>query len=86
MTATFSKLRVIMELEDFVKKFADCFNQTDAALFKPETVFRKLDEWGSMMALIVIAMIDADFGKTITSEDLKTADTIASLFAIVKNK
>ena len=75
-----------MELEDFVQKFADCFNQTDASLFKPDTPFRKLDEWGSMMTLIVIAMIDADFGKTVTSEDLKNADTIAALFEIVKNK
>jgi acyl carrier protein len=86
MIATFSKLRVIMELEDFVKNFADCFNQTDANAFKPDTQFRKLDEWGSMMALIVIAMIDGDFGKTVNSEDLKNADTIASLFEIVKNK
>jgi acyl carrier protein len=75
-----------MELEDFINKFAECFNQTSASAFKPETEFRKLDEWGSMMALIVIAMIDADFGKTITSEDLKNARTVASLFEIVKNK
>jgi acyl carrier protein len=75
-----------MELEDFVKKFAGCFNQTPAAVFKPETEFRKLEEWGSMMTLIVIAMIDADFGKTITSDDLKNATTIASLFQIVKSK
>jgi acyl carrier protein len=75
-----------MELQDFVNRFADCFNQTSASEFKPETKFRNLEEWGSMMALIVIAMIDADFGKTITSEDLKNAGTIESLFEIVKNK
>ena len=75
-----------MELEDFTQKFAGCFHQTAPALFKPGTEFIKLDEWGSMMALIVIAMIDADFGKTVTSEDLKNAGTIASLFEIVKNK
>jgi acyl carrier protein len=75
-----------MELQDFINKFADCFNQTPVSAFKPDTEFRKLDEWGSMMALIVIAMIDADFGKTITSEDLKNSATISSLFEIVKNK
>ena len=75
-----------MELQDFINKFADCFNQTSASSFKPDTEFRKLEEWGSMMALIIIAMIDADFGKTITSDDLKNAGTIASLFEIVKNK
>ncbi len=75
-----------MELEDFTNKFAGCFHQTSPASFKADTEFRKLDEWGSMMALIVIAMIDADFGKTITSDDLKNATTVASLFEIVKNK
>jgi acyl carrier protein len=86
MIATFSKLRVNMELEDFTQKFAGCFHQTEPARLKPGTEYMKLDEWGSMMALIVIGMIDADFGKTITSEDLKNARTIASLFEIVKNK
>jgi acyl carrier protein len=75
-----------MELDDFVKKFADCFNQTPPSVFKPGTEFAKLEEWGSMITLIVIAMIDADFGKTVTAEDLKSARTIASLFEIVKSK
>lgn len=75
-----------MELEEFVKKFAECFNQTVYSVFKPDTEYRKLDEWGSMMALIIIAMIDADYGKTITSEDLKNAGTIFALFETVKNK
>jgi len=75
-----------MELEDFTRRFAECFHQTDPSIIQPGTEFRKLEEWGSMMALIVIAMIDADFGKTITSEDLKNAVTVASLFEIVKNK
>ncbi|HWB64304.1 MAG TPA: acyl carrier protein [Chitinophagales bacterium] len=75
-----------MLLEEFTKKFAECFNQTDPAAIKPETEFRKLEEWGSMMALIVIATIDADFGKTVTSDDLKNANTVADLFGIVKNK
>ena len=75
-----------MELKEFTQKFAECFNQTAPELIKPDTEFKKLDEWGSMMALIVIAMIDSDFGKTITAEDLKNATTVGSLFEIVKNK
>lgn len=75
-----------MELEEFTQKFAACFNQTDENSIKSTTVFREMDEWGSMMALIVIAMVDSDYGKTITSDDLKNATTIASLFELVKNK
>ncbi len=75
-----------MLLEEFVEKFADCFNQTNAASFKPETEFKKLSEWGSMLVLIVIAMIDADYEKVITAEDLKSAATVEQLFEIVKSK
>jgi acyl carrier protein len=75
-----------MTPEDFIEKFAECFHQTDAPLIRPETEFKKLEEWGSMMALIVIAMIDTDFGKTITSEDLKSATTVSSLYEIVKTR
>lgn len=75
-----------MELQEFTQKFADCFNQTDASLIKPETEFKLLEEWGSMLALIVIAMIDSDYGKTVSSEDLKNATTVASLFEIVSRK
>lgn len=77
---------VMMELEKFTKKFADCFNQTDASLITPQTVFKNLEEWGSMLALIVIAMVDADYGKAITADDLKNAHTIADLFEIVTKK
>lgn len=75
-----------MQAEDFVQKFAECFNQTEPASINTETRFRELEEWGSMMALIVIAMIDGDFGKTITAEDLKSATTVGELFEVVKNK
>ena len=75
-----------MQSEDFIQKFANCFHQTEPASIQAETKFRELEEWGSMLALIVIAMIDADFDKTITSEDLKSANTVAELFEVVKNK
>ena len=75
-----------MQQEDFIKKFAACFNQTEPAAITAETNYRQLEEWGSMLALIVIAMIDADFGKTTTAEDLKSATTVAELYAIVKNR
>ena len=75
-----------MLLNEFVEKFAQCFHHTDPSLIKAETRFSELEEWGSMMTLIVIAMIDADYSKTITSEDLKRALTVADLFEIVKQK
>ena len=75
-----------MQSEEFTQKFALCFHQTEPATINAETKFRELEEWGSMLALIVIAMVDADFGKTLTSEDLKSVTTVDELFEVVKNK
>ena len=75
-----------MLLQEFTEKFAACFHKTDAATILPATIYKQQEEWGSMMTLIVIAMIDADYDKIITSEDLKSADTVEQLFELVKNK
>ena len=75
-----------MQSEDFIQKFAACFHQTEPASIQAETKFRELEEWGSMLALIVIAMIDGNFDKTITAEDLKSTNTVAELFEVVKKK
>ncbi len=75
-----------MDLQEFTQKFAACFNQTDEASIQPATAFRGLEEWCSMLALIVIAMIDSDYGKTVTAEDLRSVQTVEELFNLVKNK
>lgn len=75
-----------MLLQEFTEKFAACFHQTKPEEITSQTQFADLEEWGSMMTLIVIAMIDADYDKTISSEDLKKAITVADLFEIVKSK
>ncbi len=75
-----------MDVEEFTEKFAACFSQTESAAIKPETEFRSLEEWGSMMTLIVIAMVDSDYGKILTAEDLKSAGTVAELFDLISKK
>ena len=75
-----------MNEEEFTKKFSDCFNQTEASSITAETEFKKLEEWGSMLALIVIAMVDSDCGKTITAEDLKNSRKVKDLFETIQKK
>ena len=47
-----------MTLEEFVKAFAAEFDDTPEETFKPETHFRELDEWSSLVALSIISMVD----------------------------
>ncbi len=75
-----------MELQEFVQNFADQFDETDAAVFTPETKFRDLDEWASIIGLSIILMVDDEYGITIDADDMKQAQTIEDLFNIVQSK
>jgi acyl carrier protein len=75
-----------MELNEFIQNFADQFDETDASEFKAETVFHDLDEWSSLIALSVIAMIDEEYDVTVKGDEMRAAVTIEDLFNIVKAK
>ena len=75
-----------MEINEFVAHFAEQFDDTDVNVFKPETKFRELNEWSSLMALNIIAMIDEEYDIAIKGDEMRKANTIEELFTIVKNK
>lgn len=75
-----------MEINDFVQQFAEQFDETDASVFTPSTEFKDLDEWSSLIALSVIAMVDEEYDVTLKGDDIKGAKTIQDLFDNVKSK
>lgn len=75
-----------MELSVFVQNFANQFDETDVEVFTPETRFRDLDEWSSLIGLSIILMVDEEYGITLGAEDMKQAETIEDLFNIVQSK
>ena len=75
-----------MNLEDFVTRFAEEFDETPAEEFKADTVFKSLEEWGSLTALSIIAMVDEVFEKRITGADLRSVGTIQDLYNLIQSK
>lgn len=75
-----------MEPKEFIENFAAQFDETDASELTLETVFHELDEWSSLIALSIIAMIDDEYGVTIKGDELRAAKTIADVFNLVKSK
>lgn len=75
-----------MELNEFIKHFAEQFEETEESVFTPDTDFRELDEWSSLISLSIIAMVDEEYGVEINGEDFRQATTISDLFNIVSNK
>jgi len=75
-----------MDLNSFIENFAEQFDETDASEIKAETVFKELDEWSSLIALSVIAMVDEEYDITIKGDDIRNSNTVEDLFNAVKSK
>lgn len=75
-----------MTLEEFVSLFAEQFDDTPAEVFTPETKYSTLDEWGSLVALSVISMVDEEMDKSVSGSELKKCSTIEELYNLIETK
>jgi acyl carrier protein len=75
-----------MSLDEFVTAFAEEFDETPAESFAPATVYRELEEWGSLTALSIIALTMESFNKKITGADLRACNTIEELYNLIQTK
>lgn len=75
-----------MELNEFVEKFAEQFDDTDPAEITATTAFRELDEWSSLTALAIIGMADEEYDVALKGDDIRNAVTVEDVFNAVKAK
>ena len=75
-----------MELKDFIERFAEQFDDVEIANLNADTKFREMDGWSSLVALMVITMIDEEYEITITGDDMKKQNTIGDLFNLVSSR
>ena len=74
-----------MNIDEFIQNFAEQFDETEASKFTPETVFRDNDEWSSLLALSVMAMVDEEYDVQLSANEMRQANTIQELFDIVNS-
>lgn len=74
-----------MEIQEFIRNFANQFDDTDASEFMTDTNFRDLDEWTSFLALAIMAMIKSEYDVAMTAQEMRDAQTIQDLFNVVKS-
>ena len=73
-----------MDINSFVELIADQFVDTNPSVFKPETRFRELEEYSSLIALYIIGVVFEAYGVLLKSADMIGAETIQDLFNIVE--
>ncbi|MCH5217604.1 MAG: acyl carrier protein [Muribaculaceae bacterium] len=75
-----------MELEKFIEKLSDNFEDTEISELRTDTIFQDLDEWSSLTALGIIAMAKTEYGKAITGREIRNCTTIKDLYELIINK
>jgi len=75
-----------MTLNEFVEAFAGELEETDESQVTAATEYKTLEEWGSLCALSIISMVDAEMDKTITGADLRGCKTIEELYNLIQTK
>lgn len=79
-------MNCFMEIKDFISNFADQFEDTDASVFTADTKYRDLDEWSSLIALSILAMVDEEYDVQLKGEEMRGTNTIQELYDLVASK
>ena len=73
-------------MEQFIRNFANMLEDTDVSEINADTEFQDLDEWSSLMTMSTIAMVRTQYGKAITGKEIRSCETIASLYNLIMEK
>jgi len=74
-----------MDINEFIQKLQGEFEDIPAGFLKPETKITDIEGWGSMHALIVIALIDTDYDVTLKGDELRKVQSVQELYDMVVN-
>lgn len=75
-----------MEMNEFLKNFANQWDETDAEVLTPDCAFHDLEEWSSLVGLAILNMVAKKYGVKIAPAELKAAVTIQDVYNLVQAK
>lgn len=75
-----------MDQQKFLQLFAEQFDDTDESGITMDCKFRDLNEWSSLVALGVIAVVKTTYGKTLTATEMRKCDTVRDLYNLIVSK
>lgn len=73
-------------MEKFIELFLEQFDDEVTIEVNQNTRFREIEGWTSLVALMVITMIDEEYGITITGDDMRSTSTIGELYNLVASR
>ena len=74
-----------MEIKEFIQHFSAQFDDEPTGI-EADSIFREIEDWSSLVALSIIAMVDEEYGVKLTGDDIRSSVTINDVFEKVKSK
>lgn len=74
-----------MSLNAFVADFANAV-EVEAARISAQSAFKNLENWDSLCALSVIAMVDDAYKVSLGGDDLEDTETIGDLWSLIETR
>lgn len=75
-----------MEMESFIKKFAEQFEEVNTAELNARTKYRDIKGWSSLIAFSIIAMVEEEYNVKLKGDDIRNCSTIEELYNFVKSQ
>jgi acyl carrier protein len=73
-----------MDENKFVEDFASIFDDVEVTELTMDTEFKNLDEWSSLAALGLLAVMEEEYDAELSSKDIEKSITIRDIYNIVK--
>jgi len=69
-----------MDINTFIDQIKEQFDDLDGVEVMPDSAFRDLPSWCSLVALSIISMIDEEYGVQLKGDDIRASKTIQDIF------
>ena len=73
-------------MNDFIKNFANQWDETEPEAFTPDCAFHELEEWSSLIGLGILNMIAKKYGVKVAPDELRAAETIKDVYDLIQSK
>jgi acyl carrier protein len=75
-----------MDFKEFISNFAAELDETSEDMLTADTDLKALDEWSSLTALSIIAMVEDNYEVELGGDDLESCTTLNDLFNLVSSQ
>ena len=75
-----------MAIDDFIASIEDAIDELEPGALKAHMDYNELELFGSMHALILIALFNTEYDVMVTGDELRSCRTVLELFELVESK